>query len=182
MKKLLAIVLALVMMFAVCVPAFATTVRGNESQANPVEATIKTNTELPEGTYAYVVEIPSTTVIPWANDYTEFTYRIMKTQLDAGKRLQVKVASSDDKSVLESEATSATIPYSFSRLVNADPAEYEAVENLSYTTTREVITTAIPRTFYITIAANAWNVPLAEYADVLNFQIDIVDAEVTPAP
>lgn len=184
MKKLLALVLALVMMFAVCVPAFAlvetkdnkTTVRDNYSQKDPVPAKLHTNTELPEGKYAYVIEIPADTEIKWGDDNTEFTYRIVKTQLNAGQRLRVNVTSADNDSNLTSEASTAKIPYIFTRY-NADTDEYSPVANLNYQTDKEVITTARPRTFFITIATDAWNVPLAEYTDILNFQIDIVDAE-----
>lgn len=185
MKKLLALVLALVMMFAVCVPAFAvvetknnvTTVKDNYSQKEAVEAKLHTNTELPEGEYAYTVEIPADTVITWGDPYTEFKYRIVKTQLNAGQRLRINVTSADNDSSLTSEATGATIPYYFSRLVNPDTDEYVAVDTLSYTTDKEVITIPRLRTFYISIAAASWNVPLAEYTDILNFQIDIIDAE-----
>lgn len=193
MKKLLALVLALVMMFAVCVPVFAvvetknnvTTVKDNNTQKEAVPAKIHTNTELPAGEYAYILEIPADTEIKWDNkdSHTRFEYRIISTQLNAGQRLRVNVMSEDGVSELTSEASTAKIPYTFTRY-NADADEYTPVANLNYTTDREVITTARPRTFYISIAAASWNVPLAEYTDILNFQIDIIDAEgnVVPAP
>lgn len=71
MKKVLALVLALVMAFAVCVPVFAEvtnngttiTVKDNVSQTDPVKAKIHTTDELPTGTYAYEISIPADTEI-----------------------------------------------------------------------------------------------------------------------
>lgn len=188
MKKVLALVLALAMAFAVCVPAFAEVtkvdgkweVKDNVSQTDPVKAQIHTTKELPTGEYAYEISIPADTVIKWGTKYTAFTYDIVKTQLPAGKRLQLQVKSDNLATLgsprkLTSEATTDTIPYNYSKY-DAETNTYTVVDNLSYTTTKEVITDLQPRSFYITI--DDWKVALAEYKDTLNFVIDIVDAPV----
>lgn len=197
MKKLLALVLALVMMFAVCVPAFAAVttegvepnqikrVTGAKGEKQTVQADLHTSNELPAGEYVYEITIPADTEIAWDAEQTEFTYRIIRTQLAAGKRLQVAVKSENFKNTgvrkLTSDTTAEYIPYTYSRY-DAVVDEYVGVDDLSYTTNKEVITAQIPRSFFITIdkAAGAWNVPLDTYKDQLNFVIDIVDAEVAP--
>lgn len=190
MKKVLALVLALVMAFAVCVPAFAEVtqvdgkweVKDNESQTDPVKAKIHTTKELPTGEYAYEISIPADTVIKWSANETKFDYSIIKTQLEAGKRLQIAVKSqyladhpTEQRSLTSAEAPGYKIPYTYGKL-NAD-GKYDPVDSLSYTTTSEV-TGLISRSFSINITNDDWKVALATYEDHLNFVIDIVDAPV----
>lgn len=191
MKKVLALVLALAMAFAVCVPAFAEvtnngttiTVKDNVSQTDPVKAKIHTTDELPTGTYSYEISIPADTEIKWAANQTKFEYSIIKTQLDAGKRLQIAVKSqyladhpTEQRSLTSAAAPGYKIPYTYGK-INAE-GTYDPVDSLSYTTTSEVTTNLISRSFSINITDAAWQVPLATYEDHLNFVIDIVDAPV----
>lgn len=185
MKKVLALVLALAMAFAVCVPAFAEVkIQGTMTDVHKTaQATIKTTKELPTGEYAYEITIPSDTVIPFGETKgTVFSYQINKTQLEVGKRLQIAVKSqylaehpTEQRSLTSAAAPEYKIPYTYGKL-NAE-GKYDPVDSLSYTTTSEV-TDLISRSFSIKIASAAWNVPLAEYQDTLNFVIDIVDAPV----
>lgn len=170
MKKLFAVVLTLVMLFAVCVPAFAATIT-DESAEQSADALIYTSTETPDTFKAYTVTIPASLVIPWSSEKTAFTYGV-KTQLELGKRLQVTVESVGPLE-LSNDETSIVIPYTFSN------SNDEGVENLSYTTSREVVTTN--RTFNIDILESDWNkAPVARYEDTLTFTIDVIDAPVAP--
>lgn len=184
MKKALALVLALVMALAVCVPAFAEVkIQGTMAESHKeAQAKIHTTNELPTGTYAYEISIPADTEITWGAEQTAFTYQIIKTQLEAGKRLQLAVKSQylaehpdEQRSLTSAEAAGYKIPYTYGKQISE--GNYETVDSLSYTTTSEV-TGLITRTFAIEIATASWNVPLATYEDRLNFVIDIVDAPV----
>lgn len=190
MKKVLALVLALAMAFAVCVPAFAEVtkvdgkweVKDNVSQTDPVKAKIHTTKELPTGTYAYEISIPADTEIKWGATETSFNYEIIKTQLEAGKRLQIAVKSqyladhpTEQRSLTSATAPGYAIPYTYGK--SNDDGSYTPVDSLSYTTEKEV-TGLNQRSFSINITTDAWKVPLATYEDQLNFVIDIVDAPV----
>lgn len=168
MKKLFAILLTVVMLFAVCVPAFAATIT-DQSPDQSAEAIIYTSTETPDNFKAYTVTIPANLEIPWSSEKTAFTYSV-KTQLELGKRLQVLVDSIGPLE-LSNDETSIVLPYTFSN------SNDEGVESLSYTTSREVVTTN--RTFNIDINESDWNkAPVARYSDTLTFTIEVIDAPV----
>lgn len=192
MKKLLAVVLALVMMFAVCVPAFATVttngnnivVTGEENEPQQeANAYVYTTDELPAGDHAYTVTIPAETPITWKSEYTPFTYTVA-AQLPLGKRLQLAVKSENLKNLgeprrLTNAATDSYIPYTYAKPTGTEGV-YQEVDSLSYTTDTEVLRST-PRTFYLHILDTAWtDIPVAQYEDHLTFVIDIVDAPVTP--
>lgn len=170
MKKIFAIVLALVMLFAVCVPAFATTIT-DQSASQEATADIYTSTELPGDQFAYTVTIPASLEIPWSSEKTSLQYGV-KTQLALGKRLQVTVESVGEQKLTNAN-TAVALPYTFSN------SNDELVDTLSYTTPREVYTTN--RTFNIDIKEDDWNkTPVARYADTLTFTIAVIDAPVAP--
>lgn len=192
MKKLLAVVLALVMMFAVCVPAFATVtnngnsivITGEENEPQQeAKAHVYTTDELPTGDHAYTVTIPAETEIIWKTEYTPFTYTVA-AQLPLGKRLQIAVKSVNLDQLgaprrLTNAGTESYIPYTYAKPTGVE-GSYEEADSLSYTTTTEVLNST-PRTFYLHIQNADWtNIPVAQYEDHLTFVIDIVDAPVTP--
>lgn len=185
MKKILALILSVVMMFAVCVPAFAEYLPNasgnwivNDTQPEvidgkqKVQTNISTTTEKQDGTNgaSYTVTIPATITIPWEKTSHTFTYNI-KTQLEAGKRLAISAVSASGEKELVDEAGNK-LPYIFTKTVGD---ENTSVENLSYTTTKEVV--ELPRTFNIDIAEADWkNVPVNVYTGQLTFEVSIVDA------
>ena len=175
MKKVLAIVLSVIMMFAVCVPAFAVTTITDKAPAivdgkQATDSLLKTSTEKEDGTdgASYVVTIPAETIIPWEKVKTLFSYSV-KTQLEAGKRLAISAASQSGANELV-DAAGNKLPYSFSKTNGG-----EAIETLNYTTESEVVNTN--RTFNIDIASTAWQaVPVNEYTGYLTFTVEVVNA------
>ncbi len=183
MKKVLAVVLSLIMMFAVCVPAFAaegkenTKIIINDNQPEIVDgkqtadSILKTSTQKEDGTEGatYTVSIPAETVIPWEKLKTGMQYSIV-TQLEAGKRLSVEAESASGANELTRAGSTDKIPYTFS-LTNGGGA----VDTLSFTTDKEVF--AMTRGFNIDITKDAWAaVPVAEYTGTLTFTVAIIDA------
>ncbi len=190
MKKLVAVVLSMIMMFAVCVPAFAAdpvspvasdiqitddspeVVDGKQTE----DSILKTSTQKKDGTEGatYTVTIPAETIIPWEETLQLFTYNV-KTQLASGKRLTVEVASakgstSEGENTLTKADSADVLPYTFS-LTNGGAS----VASMSYTTEDEVVNTN--RTFNINIKTADWqSVPVAEYTDTLTFTVAVVDA------
>ncbi len=178
MKKFVSVLLSVIMLFAVCVPAFAADPIAITDDSPAVvdgvqtaDSILKTSTQKEDGSEGatYTVTIPAETIIPWEKELNLFAYTV-KTQLAEGKRLKVDVASKNGENELVREGTTNVLPYTFT-LTNGGAA----TDTLSYTTDREVINTN--RTFNINIAAASWqSVPVAEYGDTLTFTVAIVDA------
>lgn len=169
MKKILAVVLSLVMMFAVCVPAFAVHTITDKTEGNSADSKVYTSTTPAPDFVAYTVSIPAETQIAWGTTKTAFNYSV-KTQLELGKRLAVSVVSQSGTQELKNASTDKTLPYTFSYTNQGG-----IVNTLSYTTDTEVIDTN--RTFNIDIASTSWQAaPIAEYEGYLTFTVEVVDA------
>ncbi len=177
MKKCLSLLMAAVMLFAVCVPAFAagdmTISKGDANQSASSDVFTKTTRKDNTDAASYSVTIPAETEIAWGETRTVFTYHV-KSQLEIGNRLHITAVSENGTQELKNAETSKTLPYAFSYTNLAG-----SVENLNYTTDNEVIDTN--RTFNIDITDTAWQaVPIAEYADRLTFTVEVVGASVSP--
>lgn len=174
MKKVLAIVLTIVMMFAVCVPAFAADLTINETApaANAegkqtVDHLVKTSTQKEDGSNGatYLVTIPAETTIPWEKENYEVSYDIV-SQLQAGKRLEIAVASQSGVNELV-DAAGNKLPY---ELKTVDGAALATVK-----TATEVLNTT--EKFNINIALAKWQAaPVNEYTGYLTFAVEVVDA------
>ncbi len=155
MKKILSIALALVMMLAVCVPAFA---------ANPLTETAQTGdtTVIVDGTGVqnggtYSVTIPATVNLTWGNDGSD-EYSIT-SQLLTGKRVKVELA----KSVDLTNAAGEVIPFTATDATTGISAD-------------EVVSDEV-HAFDITVAAAAWTaVPYDVYEGQISFTSSVVDA------
>lgn len=175
MKKFLALALALVMMFAVCVPAFAADIVINDEHPLPVEgkqtgdSRVYTSTEVDPSFHTYIVTIPAETAIKWGATKTLFSYHV-KTQLPLGKRLALTAVSKNGEQALKNATTDKTLPYTFSQTNGG-----VTTGTLNYTTENEIVDTN--RTFNIDIADAVWQAaPIAEYEDFLTFTVEVVDA------
>lgn len=161
MKKILAVALALVMMLAVCVPAFAygedISTDGGQSQTQ-----LQTLTTDEEGhpVAGFTVSIPATVEIPWGGttggDTLDWSY---VSQLQSGKQLSISV----DKA--SGNLTNGT-------------------DNLAYTLTGDAVGTAFTTGAAvcaktdksINIAVSGWDdVPVDAYSDTVTFTVEVVD-------
>lgn len=154
MKKIIAIMMALVMMMAIAVPAFAGTLN---SAANTGDTTVIVDGTQGIGDGTYSVTIPATVNLTWGNDGAD-EYSIT-SHLVSGKRVKVTLAKSKDltsaaNNVIEFTATDATNGISATEVV-ADEAH----------------------AFDITIADGAWDaVPYDVYEGLISFSSEVVDA------
>ena len=175
MKKIIALAVALVMMFAVCVPAFAADVIINDNQPEIVEgkqtgdSRVYTSTETDPAFVSYQVTIPAETQIKWGATKTLFSYGV-KTHLNLGKRLAITCVGQNGEQALRNASTDKFLPYTFSKTNGGTD-----LETLSYTTENEIVD--MNRTFNIDIADADWQAaPIAEYQDYLTFTVEVVDA------
>ena len=110
MKKIISIALALIMMMAICVPAFAETAVLGENKVN-VETTYETTDT------SYTVEIPATVSVVWDDTTTAYDVGYTVTsQLLVGASLKVAVnydLDTDDTNngVMTNADTTATLKY-----------------------------------------------------------------------
>ncbi len=161
MKKVISIALAIVMMMAIAVPAFAADLSAKDTDSS--EVIISTSTDKADGTDGdwYLVTIPADTVIAWGDEATELVYSA-ETHLLYGKTLDVAVTSADYVMTYEPEAN-VTLDLAFAlsgdTAVNFATVTYPAVE----------------KAISVDITADAWNnAVVGEYADTLTFSAAIV--------
>ena len=162
MKKILAIALALVMMLAICVPAFATDIATNGGTGDTTLQTLTTD-ENGNPVAGFTVTIPADVDIPWGGtsaekggDTLDWSY---VSQLEAGKQLSISV----DK---------------------ASGSLTNGTDNLAYTLTGDAVGTAFTTGAAvcalteksINIAVSGWDdVPVGAYSDTLTFTVAVVD-------
>ncbi len=155
MKKILAIAMAIVMMMAIAVPAFAA-VEYDDGTAGS-ETIIETLTTKEDGSDPtwYTVTIPATQTIYWEADYTDVKYTI-NSQLATGDAVFVVVSG-------------------FNSLKNAagDILEYGLANN-EYTATASVVVDEVASVTVDTSGANWKGVPVDTYTDTLTFTATIV--------
>ncbi len=157
MKKIMAIAMAIVMMMAIAVPAFATTetITGGDPVANEtIIKTLRTKEDGSDPTW-YTVTIPATQTIYWEAVSTDVNYTI-SSQLATGDLVYVEVSGNG-------------------ALINAagNVLSYTLV-NTEYTTTASVVTDEAASVTIDTSASNWTGVPVDVYSDTLTFTASIV--------
>lgn len=158
MKKVLSLALALVMMFAVCIPAFATDLNAGAPAGN-TKVLVDGISDMGEG--SYTVTIPAEVKIPWGNETADVEYSIY-CQLQTGKLVKV-TASSADGGIMENLAKTATLNYSLS--------------DITYTTTKSVILATSPETatVKVLIPQTNWDgASIDNYSGTLTFTAELV--------
>lgn len=160
MKKVISIVLALVMMMAICVPAFAGEIKETGGQSG--DATVKTDTST-MGSGTYTVTYPAEIVIPW-NQSKDQTYTV-STQLLVGKQVTVAVADTTTKGLTGAMTATGT----------ADTLEYTISGDTSV-----IYTGAMNETKTLTFTVSDWGKTIAEYSGTVTFTATLAD--VTTAP
>ena len=156
MKKIIAIVMALVMMMAVTVPAFAGEIKEKDTAQNG-ESLVKTDTST-VGAGSYTVTYPAEIVIAWNTVGTaEYT---VTTQLAVGKTLNVEVADKTSgtlEGTMTATGTADTLVYDLSGDVTGD---YDEVSN---------------ETKNLTFTVRDWNKTIAEYSNYITFTTTLAD-------
>ena len=158
MKKVISLVMALVMMMAVMVPAFAEELNANVQSG---EATVQTDTSAITGDGTYTVTYPATMNIVWSTATTNFDYKVT-SNLRTGKAVQVVVADTGDGLNMVN-ATNATLAYTLGGTTTGK-------------TTGPVVTDATFN-YSINVETTAWNTAAIDtYSDTLTFTSTVVDA------
>ncbi len=159
MKKILSLALALVMIMAVCVPAFAATQYDNGTAGSNTDVLVDGVADLGEG--SYTVTIPAVVQIPWGKETTDVDYSVF-CQLKTGKRVKVTATSIDSKT-MKNTAQTATLKYDLS--------------DTTYTTTKSVILASAPEkaTVKVLIPKTNWDgASIDKYSGTLTFTAELI--------
>lgn len=165
MKKILSIVVAVLMIAAICVPCFAATIDKTTPDGKGT-AQVKTDISAVTDNGTFVVTIPAEMPIPWNTANTDsskdFTYSV-ESQLKTGKVIQVDVAQN---SANMTSASGATLAYTIT-------GDITAVK----TTAPVVAAGTFVKTVTVNVAGTAWaNAAIDEYTDHLTFTAQVVAA------
>ena len=163
MKKVISLVMALVMMMAVMVPAFAAELKANPESGDVIidTSTLKDtdgdgigDTDAEE----YTVTIPADTTIPWGTEETDVSYTV-ESHLKRDGRVKVTVAGAG---VMKTTDGAYEIAYA---LVGEGAAFNSTVPTIYPATTKNVT---------VAISADDWNSAVVEeYKDILTYTAEI---------
>lgn len=160
MKKVISIVLALVMMMAICVPAFADELNA----ANPSgDVIVKTSTELEGGGSAerFVVTIPaSPTTMAWGTDSKDLVYSV-ESHLAWGKAVSVTVSGHGVMTYSPDANNTLELAYTLGG-------------ETAFTANSPVVYPAAEKTISVAVSTEAWNgAVIGEYSDTLTFTASV---------
>ncbi len=161
MKKILAIAMALVMMMAICVPAFAAVTggsnAGNDTIINTDTKKDTDNDGIGDTEVAwYTVTIPATQTLPWETESKDIEYTVA-SQLKTGEAVKVTVADADAAYKMTS---------------NGGELAY-TLDNATFTAPSAVYDDTASVT--VKVALDDWkSVAIDNYTDTLTFTAEIV--------
>lgn len=158
MKKVLSVALALVMLFAVCVPAFASQTITQPGDT-PVEVMTLTTDVNGDPAANFTVTIPATVSIPWngttGGDFITWSYT---SQLNIGEQLQISL----DKTSGEFYNDGTNV---LAYTLTGDAAD------AAYVTTDEVESASC----FTAVTVTGWeDVPVGSYSDTVTFTVQVV--------
>lgn len=155
MKKIISIALALVMMMAVCVPAFAATLDVN-TQSGSATVFVDGVADKDEGTYS--VEIPASVDLTWGDTTKSGVYKIT-SQVQTEKRVKVTLAKEKDLT----NAANETIEF--------------AVADTTTGIAGGAVVNEDSHTFTLTIDEGEWaTASIAAYEGTITFTAELVNA------
>ena len=155
MKKVISVVLALVMMMAVMVPAFAATLDVNTQSGN---STVLVDGITDKGDGTYSVEIPASVDLIWGDTTKEGTYKIT-SQVQTDKRVKVTLSKAKDLTNAANETIEFAVADATTGIANSAVVNNEA------------------HAFNLTIDASEWAAAsIATYEGTITFAAELADA------
>ena len=155
MKKVISVVLALVMMMAVMVPAFAAELNATTQSGN---STVLVDGVNDKGDGTYSVEIPASVDLIWGDTTKAGEYKIT-SQVQTDKRVKVTLAKAKDLTNAANETIEFAVADATTGIANS-----AVVNNESHT-------------FNLTIDASEWAAAsIATYEGTITFTAELADA------
>lgn len=158
MKKVLSLCLAVVMLFAVCVPAFAATLNTMPEQSGDVLVKTSTTDENGESAEKFAVIIPADTTLYWGQPSADVGYSV-ESHLTRNKAVSVSVAANG-------EMKTADAKYSLAYTLEG-ATEYKADKAVVYPAAAQALT--------LNVSADDWNYAVVEeYVGTLTYTAAVV--------
>ena len=159
MKKVLSLTMALVMMMAVMVPAFAEDAKIDKTTPQTGEAIVQTT--YVDGDATYSVTYSATMDIKWGDTSTEFKYTV-NSQLKPNQAINVKIGDLNSDGYNLVSSTNKTIAYSVNGAVDGTTSAPVTTEEFKYT---------------IDVTEENWKAAAIDtYADTITFTVAVVGA------
>ena len=174
MKKILSVLLAVSMLLALCIPAFAADITTDGGTDDIIIKTAMLKDTDGDGVgdidaESFKVTIPADTTLPWgtADTLTTLPYYV-ESHLKFGKRLTVAVANDGANTMKYTVGgTTMTLAYTLGGDKNFDtvtPVAYDTVNDRG-----------VEKTLTVSVAGDDWNTAVVgEYADTLTFTVDVL--------
>ncbi|MGN0520783.1 MAG: hypothetical protein ACI4LB_08600 [Candidatus Fimenecus sp.] len=174
MKKLLSVLLAVSMLLALCIPAFAATDITAAGTGDTIikTATLKDTDDDGIGdtdAESFKVTIPADTTLPWgtADTVTTLPYYV-EAHLKYGKHLTVAV-SNDGANTMKYAVGGSTLTLAYT--LGGDK-NFDTVTPVAYDTVND---RGVQKNLTVSVAGDDWNTAVVgEYADTLTFTVDVL--------
>lgn len=164
MKKAISLIVALVMLFAVCVPAFAadqTITKDTPGSTGQANVTTKTTDKEGKDPATYTVSYPADVTIPWGDTGSYGLGYKVTTQLALGAQLKVK-AEANNEGKMTSDLTEKTLTF--------------ALQNGAESTFGPDCNEQAPETQPSVSIANWADAPIAAYTGTVTFTVTYTPA------
>ncbi len=168
MKKTISVLLAIAMLFTLCVPAFAVELTADGAADIIVKTDTKKDTDGDgigdKDAEGFTLSIPANTVIPWGQEETDVSFKL-EAHLARNKKVNVTVAGSAESTMKTADAAYA-IPYELAGTVTCTegPAVYDTVND-----------TGVVFPVQVKVTSDDWNTAAVEaYQDTLTYTATVV--------
>ena len=157
MKKIISVLLAVAMLAALTVPAFAAEItKDSAEQSATIDVVTKTTNTDGADAYTYSVTFPASFEFAWGDTAAKDATYTVTSQLLLGASLDVSVAA-DNGGKMANENTASTLTYT---LTNGGSAHFAEVNN-----------DAAPATHPTVSIASYAGVPIAVYTGTLTYTV-----------
>lgn len=165
MKKIISVLLAVAMLAALTVPAFAAEItKDSAEQSATIDVVTKTTNTDGEDAYSYTVTIPASFEFDWGDTAAKDATYTVTSQLLLGASLDVDVAANDGGQ-MKATGTDKTLTYT---LTNGGSTHFTEVNNSATPTAQPAVS-----------IASYDNVPIAVYKGTLTYSVTY-NAPATP--
>jgi len=178
MKKTISVLLAIAMLFTLCVPAFAAATPVDLTADGTAEVIVKTDTKKDTDgdgvgdteVEGFTLSIPADTVIPWGQEETDVSFKL-EAHLTRNKAVNVTVAGSADKKMKTADAVYG-IPYA---LVDTDASDDAVTYTEGPAVYDTVNDTGVIFPVKVVVTSDDWNTAVVEaFQDTLTYTATVV--------
>lgn len=169
MKKIISLVLAVLMISAICVPVFAADITKDTPETKGT-ATVKVDESSLDAAEWYVVQIPADKNIAWGTESVDMNYKVA-SQLAEGKTLTVTVTDSDSNKMTDQNGGEDTIAFTPAGFA---AKTFEAVNGVGDSATEVNSWVEADPAVTLTIAKEAWEgIAVSVYQTTLTYTVAV---------